>query len=73
MPETISANEVRASAGLPPLRTLEEVRRERISLNTCVVCGQKAEMMCRKHTGICSENCQKLYTTMKEKQNAAQS
>lgn len=53
------------------LPTLEEVRRERISLNTCLMCGKACDMMCRKHTGICSENCQKNYTTIKEKQDAS--
>ena len=26
---------------------------------TCEVCGEEIYMICRKRTGVCSENCQK--------------
>lgn len=43
----------------PIVPTLAEVRNSRVGLNTCVVCGNDIYIMCRKFTGICSENCEK--------------
>lgn len=47
------------------LPTLEEVRQNRAGLNVCVVCKSDIHIMCRKYTGICSENCDKAQTTVK--------
>lgn len=50
------------------LPTLAEVRLKRTGLNVCVVCKNDIHIMCRKYTGICSENCQK-QVTIKETPN----
>lgn len=55
----------------PIVRTLDEVRQSRASLNNCIVCSSDIHMMCRKYTGICSEQCDKSYkSTIKETPNA---
>jgi len=30
-----------------------------VKAESCEVCGEKIEMICRLRTGVCSENCQK--------------
>lgn len=52
----------------PIVSTLDEIRKSRVNLlNVCVVCGQNIHIMCRKYTGLCSENCAKTYNaTIKE-------
>lgn len=43
----------------PIVKTLEEARESRVGLNVCAVCHNDIHVMCRKYTGICSENCDK--------------
>lgn len=50
----------------PIVRTQEEVRQSQVGLNTCAICRREIHMMCRKYTGICSENCQKKHAARKD-------
>jgi hypothetical protein len=50
------------------IMTIEEFRDRHVMLtDICVVCKNPIHIMCRKQTGICSENCQK---AIKETPNA---
>jgi hypothetical protein len=48
------------------VRTEAEIRRTRINLDDCLVCDQRIQLMCRKGTGICSENCEKEHKSASE-------
>lgn len=44
----------------PQVMTHEEFRAQYgLLTDICLICHQPIRIMCRKYTGICSENCQK--------------